>query len=296
MSETVEHILRKFCDTDYLRRLLPLGGRTRHQNVPDGRHLFGSYGDPAAAGAYPTVGDGFSAIYTPPVETCYDGTRLWQVSSAAREIQRYVAPPGTLSPLSFGQVFDRNPPAGASISDRTALKLRVSISGAGYKRQVVIDIGQPLEVYADAIAVSVLGPDGTVEVPPDNVTASGLVFDTIVGARVVALEESQGSRDAYFTETFQIPSGTALIREIPPGARELVGYSDSDIGANWDWLVGGAGPASPWVIGELPWIADGTISRRRTFPESVVPGATHLRTDNFVVSDRYVSLVWKIRP
>lgn len=270
-----------------------LGGRTDQKTPPDVRHLFGSYDDPAGAGGgtFPDMSD-LGAGY-PSHNDCAPG--LWVVSSAAREVQRYVAPPGTLTPLTLRQVTDRTPPAGSSVADRSALKLRIALSGRGYRREVTVDVGQPIEVYAQTVYAAIQAPAGTVEVK-ESITpeASGLVFDSAVGVQIMRLEQSIGARDAYLTETFVVPAATQVIREIPPGAREVVGYSDGDA-SGWEWLVGGSGPAQVWVVGELPWIQDAGTPLRRTYPQSVAPSATHIRTDSNG-SARRVSLVWRIRP
>jgi hypothetical protein len=170
------------------------------------------------------------------------------------------------------------------------MRLRITTTDSTRGTAYEIDLGQSLELYAEALQVELLAPDGAVALT-DHGTApqQGLLFESHVLVRMLRLEASRGVSSALLTESFHVRGGEPHVQRVPAGARRLTAYASSlGLAPVWQWLRGD--PATMAVpLGLVAWSSD------RPRMEIDVPSATHLRIEPDAAARLY-TLVWTITP
>ncbi|MCA9654691.1 MAG: hypothetical protein KC501_32550 [Myxococcales bacterium] len=204
---------------------------------------------------------------------------LWLVGSTVRERQRWAAAPQ--GPQSVGD----------GLPTRSGMRLRILTTDTAKGSELLVDLGQSVELYAEAIRVELLAPAGSVALTDTAVALrEGLVFDAQCMVRMLRLEASRGARSALLTQTEAIPANEDRTLEVPPAARRLTIYTELPAPApqTTRWLRGD--PSTMAIgLGVIAWDGD----RPRT--EIDVPSASHLRIDAHP-EPRVFTLVWTIHP
>ncbi|MCX4240200.1 cupin domain-containing protein [Paraliomyxa miuraensis] len=211
---------------------------------------------------------------------CPTGEHLWMVGSTVQEALRW-------SPAPAG-------PAGVSGLDpsrRSVMRLRITTTDSARGTTYEIDLGQSLELYAEALQVELWAPQGAVLLGTQQPVApqQGLLFESQALVRMMRLEVSRGACCALLTDSFYIPAGQPHVQRVPAGARRLTAYPSAlGLGSMWWWLRGD--PATVAVpLGLVAWSSD------RPRMEIDVPSAAHLRIDPAAVA-RLFTIVWTITP
>ena len=180
---------------------------------------------------------------------------------------------------------------GDGLPTRSVMRLRILTTDTAKGSELLVDLGQSLELYAEAIRVELLAPTGSVALTDAAVAPrEGLVFDAMCMVRLLRLEASRGARSALLTQTEAIPANEGRTIEVPPAARRLTIYAELPAPApqTMRWLRGDPSTMSIG-LGVVAW--DG--HRPRT--EVDVPSASHLRIDARP-QPRVFTLVWTINP
>lgn len=252
-----------------------LGAAFVSRRTAPGVHVFGVISsDGTAAGLRPTV----TRVATWTTE-CGRPEHLWMVGSTVQEALRWAAVP--VGPLGV---------AGLDLARRSVMRLRIVTTDSARGTIYELDLGQSLELYAEALQVELWAPEGAVALRDDApVPQQGLLFESQVLVRMLRLEASRGAVSALLTETIYIPGGRAHVQRVPSGARRLTAYaSPLGVAPLWRWLRGD--PAVMAVpLGTIAWSDD------RPRMEIDVPSATHLRIEPDPAV-RVFTLVWTISP
>lgn len=241
---------------------------------------------------------------------------LWRVSSYGAAVVRDFGDGLSLTAqqLNGNVPLPAGIPANARVQHPAPLVINVKISDT-QARQVQIDAGQTIFVYADDVSVSWsapgpgiplplsaeqgwmdLGGNGETRVefpfsPPEIQLIEGLLYVDI--ARVETSRE-QGQNFAKLTQTWQALAATRVIVPIPPGARRVqITRDPSGAVVAGTWEVGFSngttfGPA----IGSL---SSGSAVVPRVGFEAFQLNATHLQSP-VIVEDHTWSIVWEIAP
>lgn len=230
------------------------------------------------------------------------GCGLWTIQSTAIEAQREADEATAFSPLPNLAVFEPSMlPAGAVLTRRTQMKLRITAGFGAANRRFDIDAGQTLELNADRVCVQWLAPvnfyvvnDFTPGVAPPT-RGPGFVLDEWLGVSLARMENSVGSNEATLTTHVFVPASTQVTIDVPPFAREVTVYQDPTLGTaavQWTMLYG-----NPATLGNV--IPHGTIpflaGARKTVDGIVLPDTTHIQTDA-ALADRFFTMRWTIRP
>ena len=275
-------------------------GRAQVVSTRAGVHLFGALSsDGTAANLVPSSlapkrwqsrGRDFDRSCEGEVE------RLYLINTSVLEVLREEIA-GPVGPLSIEAMR-----AATTRSRRSLHRLRVLANGADESDIFEIDLGQPLEFYAHSFDLELLSPAGVVAVP-DNAaqsadTAQGTVYDSLIFAKGLAIEHTQGATEATLTDVVTVAAGVAATVPVPSRARSLEATM-TDTGAyppDMFWVRGDPAIGVPGAItiGRVPWQTSG----RRELDELVVPNASHLQIDADLASgqDRVFTFTWRIRP
>lgn len=251
--------------------------------------LFGSMG--ATVDVYPA--------FTKQVamkNVCEGCPRTWVVTLTGREIQRF----SSETPLRALLLADfDNPPVGALSVPRTQLKFAISADlGFAGRRRFFVDAGQTFEVEASRICIDWLAPEIFLPVvdnqsSPPVTPLTGFVVDAMIGAEAAIVENAIGLTEATFTTHLAVAAGTAGNIIVPPYAQQVIVYQNPSGAASTQWVQAyGVAPVGPFDIGSLPFIP----GERRTEQETLLPDATHLRTDIDPANARFFTMRWTIRP
>ena len=240
-----------------------------------GVRVFGvASSDGTAAGLVPLTGR---------VQTWSSGPvgqeHLWLVGSTVRERLRWAAAPE--GPRTVGD----------DAPTRSVMRLRIQTSDTAKGHELLLDLGQSVELFAEAVHVELLAPAGSVALSNEAVAPrQGLLLDAMCMVRMLRLEGSRGATSALLTQTEAVPAGQGRTLEVPPGARRLTLYAElpAPTPQTLRWLRGD--PATMAIpIGVVAW--DGGQPRN----ESDVPSASHLRIEAHP-QPRVFTLVWTITP
>lgn len=210
---------------------------------------------------------------------CGRPEHLWLVGSTVQEALRWAGVP--MAPLGVG---------GLDLARRSVMRLRVITTDSARGTIYELDLGQSLELYAEALQLELWAPEGAVALRDDAPTPQqGLLFESQVLVRMLRLEASRGVSSALLTETIYVRGGQAHVQRVPSGARRLTAYaSPLGIAPLWRWLRGD--PAVMAVpLGTIAWSDD------RPRMEIDVPSASHLRIEPDPAT-RVFTLVWTISP
>lgn len=214
--------------------------------------------------------------------------RLWFLDAAVDECQRDETEVAA-GPLTAAQILSRS--GASSFSRRGVVQLEVELETYAGSVVFQIDGGQKLEVYGVSVNVSLLVPTSFVEIRGEAVaTQRGTLIDNLTRVGLLAIEESRGRRDAYFSQRITILPTQQVTLEIPAFARELqVRQGQNGLPAtNWFGTYGNDS-AAPAVV--VPF--DGTS--RQT--ERVFLGDfTHVRSDVDENDERDFVLTYRISP
>lgn len=274
-------------------------GRARVVSTKAGVHLFGALSsDGTAANLVASTSEAPKRWKSrcPDSDDGNEIERLFLVDSSVIEVLReeIAAPVGPLS------IQDMR--VAATRSRRSLHRLRVLAHGADESDIFEIDLGQALEFYAHSFDLELLSPAGAVAIPDNaaesTATAQGTVYDSLIFAKGLAIEHSQGAREATLTDVVTVAAGVAATVPVPSRAR-LVEATMTDTGAyppDMFWMRGDPAIGTPGaiVIGRVPWQTSG----RRELDELIVPNASHLQIDADLASgqDRVFTFTWRIRP
>ncbi|MEX1365183.1 MAG: hypothetical protein AB1Z98_18795 [Nannocystaceae bacterium] len=208
---------------------------------------------------------------------CSRGEHLWMVGSTVLEQMWQAAAPEGPRGVS-----------GLDVGRRSVMRLRVSTTDSAGGTQLELDVGQSLELYAEALQVDLLAPEGSVAVsdapvPPQQ----GLLFESRCMVRLLRLEASRGVASALLTETFYVFPGQSHVQRVTAAARRLTAYAEPLAAVPmWRWLRGD--PATVAVpLGTVAWSTD------RPRAEVDVPSASHLRLEPDPAA-RVFTLVWTL--
>jgi len=252
-----------------------LGAAFVSHRTPPGVHVFGVVSsDGTAAGLRPTA----TRVASWTTEHGRP-EHLWMVGSTVQEALRWAVAP--IGPLGVG---------GLELARRSVMRLRIITTDSARGTTYELDLGQSLELYAEALQVELWAPEGAVVVRDDvAMPQQGLLFESQVLVRMLRLEASRGIASALLTETIYVGGGQAHVQRVPSGARRLTAYaSPLGIAPLWQWLRGD--PAVMAVpLGTIAWSDD------RPRMEIAVPSATHLRIEPDPAT-RVFTLVWTISP
>ena len=231
--------------------------------------------------------EGFSPGWCGPSE------RLWRIRATGLELQREsgdgLPPLGRSVILGSGGI-----PAGASQGGSLTFKVRIEACSVSGNYTFDIDCGQPIEVFAESVNATILGPANGFLVTPatELLTLQGTLLDAVIATAINGAEESLGQRQAHLTQHFVVEAESQLSIPVPRYARRMQIYTGSGPNpAQWTRWIG-----DPAVITGL---RTGTVDFNG--PNSVLESAavgdeTHLQTDNALNDDRFFTIVWTIRP
>lgn len=229
--------------------------------------------------------DGAAAGLRPPTTSlgswstgCVGAEHLWMIGSSVRE-RVWWAP----APEESQGVGNRDG------GRRSVMRLRVSTTDSAGGTAYELDLGQSLELYAQALQVKLLAPEGAVVVTDVAVEPRrGLLFESRCMIRLLQLEASRGVSSALLTETIFVPSGAPHLHRVPSGARHLTAYVESppDVPVmRWQW----GDPSTAITLGTIAWPSN------QPQTELDVPSASHLRIEA-AEEDRTFTFVWTVVP
>lgn len=195
--------------------------------IGDTKQLF--YSRPIAADPFnPTPADFFNpntkefeldTVYFP-----WKGERPWLVSVNATEVYREFREGSTDQPLTSQRIQSD---AGNQRYSTLQALIRVS-DGSPNSKIIKIDVagGTTIPVIGRSVQVSILAPDNAQWVRKENQPVTnaltGLVFDSLVSAKVAPMLNSNGNYDILkFTENRAVAATEAEFIEIPPSARRV---------------------------------------------------------------------------
>lgn len=189
-------------------------------------------------------GDLFLNQATPDLErgetmiTAFSQSPLWwQIDLWGKEVRRFIGAPGTLPPLTKGQINNDG-------VCNTTLKARIEFETTT-ARVLDVDIGPGthFSILASSVSVYLLQPKGyrSIQGPLGSQTAKGpgLITDTIVSASAYSSVSIQGEHTATFTQYVAQNNGDAQIDiPVPCGAKFVSIFRSPSTGnpAALEWL------------------------------------------------------------
>ncbi|MCH9681295.1 MAG: hypothetical protein K0V04_07675 [Deltaproteobacteria bacterium] len=253
-----------------------LGCAVASRRTPPGVRVFGVVStDGTAGGLFPLS----QRVFSWTTEN-HPSEHLWMVGSAVEERLQFSAVPVGPPELSEPNVLRRS-----------VMRLRIRTTDTAGGSVYEVDLGQSLEVYAQALQVDLLAPRDSVTVVGGPVAPqAGLVFASRCSLRMLALDVTRGARSALLTQTVFVPAGQPTVLEVPTAAARLTAYAETLAAPPvWRWLRGEPAPGTAVPLGQVAW----TIDAPRL--EVDVPSATHLRIEP-AAGARTFTLVWTIAP
>jgi len=225
-------------------------------------------------------------------------SRMWNVSLRGTEIYRSSA--DGLTPLSRPIIENGPTPAGAARSENIhAYRARIKCSTETGYAVFDIDFNQDLEIWAQRIEVTILGPANAVMIPSNSadlptVTRSQFVVDSVFACQIVPIEISKGCREARLTEYLRSPAATQSLIRVPRSAKSVKIYQGEPNSAaptlRWNRLLGTPALAAITMGGI-------NFAGRESIDASAPIGSeSHLQTDIEPLSARLFVLNWTIRP
>ncbi len=225
-------------------------------------------------------------------------SRLWNVS--LRGIEVYRTSGDGLTPLSR-QVIENGPlPADAVRNDNIrAYRARIKCSSETGYAVFDIDFNQDLEIWAQRIDVSILGPANAVMLPSNSadlpeVVRTEFVVDSVFACQIVPIEASKGCREARLTEYLRSPAATQSLIRVPRAAKFVKIYQGEPNSAaatlRWNRLLG-----TP-VLSAITMGGINFAARESVDASASIGAESHLQTDIEPLSARLFVLNWTIRP
>lgn len=220
--------------------------------------------------------------------------RLWLVAPRGLEVIRFAEE--LTAPLTRTVITSGPLPAGASRSQNIrAYRVRVKCSDSSGYAVFDMDLNQEIELWAQRIEVTLLGPANALSVPsdvPESLRRQEWIVDSLLGCQIVPIEESKGAREAHLTEYFLNPLSTASTIRVPRSAVGVKVYQGEPIAAaptiRWNRLLGTTAPIN---VGSINF-----NNRVSGDSDSKVGAESHLQTDTDGVSNRLFVVNWTIRP
>lgn len=211
-----------------------------------------------------------------------------------------------LQPLPAGLVASR-------VGHPAPLVIGVKIADT-QARQVLIDAGESIFVYADDVAVSWWGPGPTMPVLgngtgwvdvygstqggaafPFEQPEGALIYEGLLYVDIARVEapRQQGTQYAKLTQTWQAALDTRVIVPIPPGARRVqIARDPTGAVVAGTWQVGFSDGTTFAAVSSL---SSGSAVQNRVGFETFQANATHLQSP-VITEDHTWTLVWEIAP
>lgn len=222
--------------------------------------------------------------------------RLWRIRSTGREVLRF-AGNGT-TPLTRSQIEQPSQlPAGASANEVTHYKKLIKLQSRALTTQLVLDIGQTIELYGFSVDIDILAPANAVEISnapgSADVDRSGLVADTILAVEILAIEAPLGNRVGRFTQHVSVAANTQETIAVPFGAIgvRIIQTPAGTASTAWNRFIGDPAIHASLNVGVLNFTA-----RVSDLSSTEIGDCTHLQTDLDALNDRFYTLIWRIRP
>lgn len=237
-------------------------------------HLFGSIASPGSNALEPFT----QQIAIQTARSTDTRPRMFHVSFFGNELQRYSA--GGEGPVAESAINN------IQGTNTTQVQGRILIQDESGGRLIDVDtIGTAsIDVYAFAVTVFALVPENFYSVnttsaqvlQPNNPTRTGLIIDSMFGARIIPISLNGTSLAKQVTRRVSVlGGGGSEIVPVPPGARNVEVTTDTvaEAGNTTVTFVPvnniAVFAAAPIVLGRASFIAGETTTRKQYLPNAM---------------------------
>lgn len=253
-----------------------IGDAAAGQSVGRRIHLFGSVAAQGSNALEPFT----QQIAIQTARSTDTRPRMFHVSFFGNELQRFAPLAAPVGPVPESQIQNITGP------NTTQVQGRILIQDESGGRILDVDTmgTASIDVYAFAVTVFALVPDSFYSVnttsaqviQPDNPSRSGLVIDSMFGARIIPISLNGTSLTKQATRRVTVAGGgSSEIVAVPPGSRlvEVLTTSVADAAASTVNFVPTVNPTvflgAPIILGSASFIAGETTTRKQMIPNAV---------------------------